>query len=120
MDTLHQQDSKNLAAKTCINTQSVLTAKLLDPELSGALLNSVSSSFNNKQEGRVTAVVAKAKYHIATEIQGKQRVKHSTRSRPSNTVIKVLLDSGSDGNFMFHEKGMPNHFPYLTRQVPNS
>ena len=38
------------------NTQSELIAQLLDPELSGALLNSVSSSF---KEGRVTAVVAK-------------------------------------------------------------
>ena len=86
----------------------------------GALFNSVNSSFNSEQEGRVTAVVAKAKYHIATKNQAKQRVNHSARSHPSNAVIKVLLDSGSDGNLMFYEKGMPMHFPYLTRQVTNS
>jgi len=80
----------------------------------------VSSSFNSEQEGGVTAVVAKARYHRATENQSKQRFEHSARSRPSNMVIKVLLDSGSDGDLMFHEKGMPVHFPYLTRQVPNS
>ena len=42
------------------------------------------------------------------------------RSRPSNEVIQILLDSGLDGDLMFHEKGMPMHFPYLARQVPNS
>ena len=39
---------------------------------------------------------------------------------PSNTVIKVLLDSVSDGDLMFHEKGTPLHFPYLTKQVSTS
>ena len=48
--------------QTCINTQSELTAELSDPKLLGALLNSPSSFFNSKQEGRVTAVVAKARY----------------------------------------------------------
>ena len=80
----------------------------------------MSSSFNSEQEGGVTVVVAKARYHRATENQTKQKFEHSARSRPSNTVIKVLLDSGSDGDLMFHEKGTPMHFPYLTRQVPNS
>ena len=65
-------------------------------------------------------MVAKAKYQKVTENQTMQRVKHSARCHPSNEVIQVLLDSGSDGNLMFHEKGMPMHFPYLTRQVPSS
>ena len=91
-----------------------------DPELSGVHLNSVNYSFNNEQEGRVTTVVTKAKYHTVTKHQAIQRVKHSARCCPSNEVIQVLLDSGSDGNLMFHEKGMPMHFPYLTRHVPNS
>jgi len=33
-------------------------------------------------------------------------------------IFRVLLDSGSDGDLLFHEKGTPKHFPYLTRQVP--
>ncbi len=49
-DTLHQQDSKNLLAKTCKNTQSELTAEQSDPELSSALLHSVSSTFNREQK----------------------------------------------------------------------
>ena len=98
----------------------LLDPKLSDPELSGPFLNSVNSSFKSKKEGRVTAVVAKARYQKATENQAKQRLEHSARSHPSNAVIKVLIDSGSDGNLMFHEKGKPVHFPYLTRQVSNS
>ena len=92
----------------------------MDPKLSGALLNSVSSSFKSKKEGRVTVVVAKARYQPVTEIQAQQKFEHSARSLPSNTVIKVLLDSGSHGDLMFHEKGTPMHFPYLARHVLNS
>ena len=82
-----------------------------DPELSGALLNSVSYSFKNEQEGRVTAVVAKVKYQQATKNQAKQKIKHSARCCPSNEVIQVLLDSGSDGDLMFHDKEPPCIFP---------
>ena len=78
-----------------------------DPELSGAHLNCVSYSFNKEQEGRVTAAVAKVKYQQATKNQAKQRVKHSVRCRPSNEVIQVLLDSGSDGDLMFMRKECP-------------
>jgi len=53
-------------SKICTEPQSEITAKLSDPQLSdpqlsGAHLNSVSSSFNRKKEGRVTAVIAKAR-----------------------------------------------------------
>ena len=73
----------------CKKTQSEKPAKISDPELSGVHLNSVNSSFNNEQEGRVTAVVAKAKYQKATENQAKQRVEHSARCPPSDEVIQV-------------------------------
>ena len=111
---MHKLESKNLVA------QSEITAEMSDPELLGAFLNSVSSSFSKEQERRVTAVVVKARYQRVTENQTKQRFEHSAGSSPSNAVIKVLLDSGSDGNLMFHEKGSPMHFPYLIRQVTNS
>ncbi len=65
-------------------------------------------------------MVATVKFQQVTKNQAKQRVEHSARCRPSNKIIQVLLDSGSDGDLMFHEKGTPTHFPYLTRQVPNS
>jgi hypothetical protein len=31
-----------------------------------------------------------------------------------------VLDSGSDGDLLFHKKGTPKYFPYLARQVPKS
>ena len=62
--------------------------------------------------------MAEARYRQATKNQATQRFKHAAGSHPSNTVIKVLLDNGSDGGLML--EGTPMHFPYLTRQVPNS
>ena len=71
--------------------------------MSGAFLNSVNPSFKSKKEGRVTAVVAKARYK-ATDNQAQQRFEHSARSHPSNRVIKLLLDSGPDGDIMFQKE----------------
>ena len=73
----------------------------------------------SESEGRVTAVVAKVKYE-ATESRARRKIEHPGRCCTSNNIIKVLLDSGSDGDLLFHEKGTPMHFPYLTRQVPLS
>ncbi len=52
-----RKDVGNLSAD---HTQIKITAKLLDPKLSGTCLNSVNSPLTGK-EGRVTAVVAKAR-----------------------------------------------------------
>ena len=35
-------------------------------------------------------------------------------------IIQVLLDSGSDGDLIFHEKGTAKCYPYLTKQIPKS
>ena len=67
-------------------------------------------------EGDVTAVVAKVKYTAANSCVY-EKGEHSGRHCTSNNIIRVLLDSGSDGDLLFHEKGTPMHFPYLTRQV---
>ena len=65
----------------------------------------------------VTALVAIME--PATESQSSRANKQPLRSRPSNK-IKVLLDSGSDGDLIFLPKGKDKPFPYLTRQVPKS
>ena len=70
-------------------------------------------------EGRVAALVAKVKYE-ATKSRARRKIEHPGRCCTSNNIIKVLLDSGSDGDLWFHEKGTPMLFPYLTRQVPLS
>jgi hypothetical protein len=99
-------------------TQSETIAELSDPELSGDLFNSVNPPLTGK-EGRVTTVVAQARYK-ATENPARKNIEHSTGRRTSNTVIRILLDSGSDGDLLFHAKGTEKRFPYLTRQVPKS
>ena len=65
----------------------------------------------------VTAVIAIME--PATESQSFRAYKQPLRSRPSNK-IRVLLDSGSDGDLYFLPKGKDKSFPYLTRQAPKS
>ena len=55
----------------------------------------------------------------ATESQKFSRKKLPLTSRPSNK-IKVLLDSGSNGDLYFLQKGTDKPFPYSIRQVPKS
>jgi hypothetical protein len=59
------------------------------------------------------AVVAMAKY-------GNAHHHKSSNKATKEKLIRVLLDSGSDGDLLFHEKEKPKHFPYLTRKVPCS
>ena len=115
-----EQDQKNLVAETKNDSQSETTAELSDPKLLGAFLNSVPQAFTNQQKGRITAVVAKARYHKMTESQFPQRHEHSAGSHQRNNVIKILLDSGFNGDLMFHEKGTSMHFPYSKRKAPTS
>ena len=42
----------------------------------------------------------------------------SKKVSPKPKLVRVLLDSGSDGDLLFHKKGTPKYFPYSTRQVP--
>ena len=65
----------------------------------------------------VTAVLA-----VQTLVTGNQsstKLKHLSRSHKNN-FLRVLLDTGSNGDLMFHKKGTIKHFPYLNRQVPKS
>jgi hypothetical protein len=81
---------------------------LKTPEVTTDLLES---------EGNVTAIMAKVKY-TASKGQACRKSKHPDRHCNNNIIIRVLLDSGSDGDLWFHKKGSPTHFPYLIRQVP--
>ena len=70
----------------------------------------------NKQLG-VMALIAIME--PVTGSQSSRAYKQPLRSRPSNK-IKVLLDSGSDGDLYFLQKGKDKPFPYLTRQAQKS
>jgi hypothetical protein len=64
----------------------------------------------DKKQG-VTAVMAV----LVAENSCRSSKKSSTKK-----LVRVLLDTGSDGDLLFHEKGTTKQFPYLTRQVPKS
>jgi len=42
---------------------------------------------------------------------------HNSNKSRCKKVTRVLFDSGSDGDILFHEKGTPKHFSTLRRQV---
>ncbi len=44
----------------------------------------------------------------------------SSKKSSTKKLVRVRLDTGSDGDLLFHEKGTTKQFPYLTRQVPKS
>ena len=41
----------------------------------------------------------------------------SSKKVPTKKIIRVLLDSGSDGDLLFHKKGSAKEFPYLHRLI---
>jgi hypothetical protein len=49
-----------------------------------------------------------------------KKTKTSSKEVNKPKLIRVLLDSGSDGDLMFHKKGTPKCFPYSARLVPKS
>ncbi len=55
----------------------------------------------------------------ATESHKFRRKKFPLINCPSNKIM-VLLDSGSDGDLYFLQKGTDKQFPYLKWQVPKS
>ena len=71
---------------------------------------------NTKDKLGVMALIAIME--PATESQSSRSYKHPLRSHPSNK-IKVLLDSGSDGDLYLRQKGKDKPFPYL-RKAPKS
>ena len=53
----------------------------------------------------------------------KKKIRQSKTSRkkvPKQKIFRILLDSGSNGDLLFHKKGTSKSFPYLVRQVPKS
>ena len=44
--------------------------------------------------------------------------KSNKKKAPNSKLIRVLLDSGLDGDLLFHEKGTDKLFPYMMRHAP--
>ncbi len=69
------------------------------------------SPCSDKEQG-VTAVMA--------VMTANDKSRHSNKKSQVKKLYRVLLDTGSDGDLLFHKKGTEKQFPYLTRQVPKS
>ena len=140
-----QQFLKNLAAKYKISNKFIekydlknLAAEKFDFSQNFAGDSNFSSDFDFEDNFSskpdfdtellgVTAVIAEM--ISATKNQASTDHKHPSKHR-SNNLIKVLLDTGSDGDLMFHEKGTYKRFPlfdlagtkvlaHVERELPN-
>jgi hypothetical protein len=102
-----------------VSTASVRKAgdvMMTSSDQAGKLLKKKNVTSNkDPPEGKTTAIVA--------VIRG--RSKHSHHHQHSNKhykqkIVRVLLDSGSDGDLIFVDKDKPMLLPSLKRLVPQS
>ena len=105
------------------NSSSSIKTTQLEPDSSGFQYEQSSHSPLLKSNG-VTAVMAmlvEPTPSKASEYKSKyKKPKASSKKVQKPKLIRVLLDSGSDGDLLFHKKGTPKCFPYTTRQVPKT
>ena len=66
-------------------------------------------------EGKTTAIVAVMRGNSKHGCHRQRSNKHKT-----NKIVRVLLDSGSDGDLVFVDKDKPMLLPYSKRLVPQS
>jgi hypothetical protein len=117
---------KNLAAVADPSSNSTDTSSGEDSDESSTVSDTSSNADtdgkantdNRNTATGVTAIIAKLVYNKA-DSQSSSGLKHQSKSLKSN-LIRVLLDSGSNGDLWFQEKGTKPRFSYLTRQVPKS
>jgi hypothetical protein len=69
----------------------------------------------NPPEGKTTAVVAVMRVNLK---HGYHR--HHSNKHNKKQIVRVLLDSGSDGDLVFVNKDTPMLLPYSKRLVPQS
>ena len=105
------------ATQTSSDIDSVSTFNEEDNSVLDTSSHTEAEFDTHDDEVQVTAIVAKL-IHTAGS-NALKTGKHLSKSHKSN-LIRVQLDSGSDGDLWFQEKGTPKCFPYLARQVPKS
>ncbi len=91
-DNILSPTPENLAAN-----RTTVQANESNDDTQGSYQTLDDASALSDSEGRVTAVVAKVKYR-ATKSQARRKIKHPGRHCTSDNIIKVILDSGSDGD----------------------
>ncbi len=78
-------------------------------------VNNSTPTASNPTEGRTTAVIA--------VMRGNPKDGHTRQCSNKyckQEIVRVLLDSGSDGNLIFVNKDKPMLIPYSKRLVPQS
>ena len=120
---------KTKRQKLLDNSSSPIKTTQLEQDSSGSQYEQSSHSPLKKSKG-VTAVLAMlveptgeqpGRPNKASKYKSKyKKPKTSSKKVLKPRLIKVLLNTGSDGDLVFHKKGTPKCFPYTTRQVPKS
>jgi hypothetical protein len=113
---MQENKSKNLATEN-VSTNNDVSNDTTNVSCNNITMKTLNQKENTKEQLAVMALIAITE--PATESQSSRAHKQPLRSHPSNK-IKVLLDSGSNGDLYFLPKGIDKPFPYLTRQAPNS
>jgi hypothetical protein len=78
-------------------------------------VNHSTPTASNPSEGRITAAIAVMRGNPKDGYTRQCSNKHCKQK-----IVWVLLDSGSDGNFIFVNKDKPMLLPYSKRLVPQS
>jgi hypothetical protein len=77
-------------------------------------VNNSTPTASNPTEGRTTAVIAVMRGNPKDGYTRQRSNKHCKQK-----IVQVLLNSGSDGNFIFVNKDKPILLPYLKKLVPD-
>jgi hypothetical protein len=94
----------------------MLMTLLMSPSKSEDVhVNNSTPTASNPTEGRTAAVVAVMRGNSKDGYTRQHSNKHCKQK-----IVRVLLDSGSDGNLIFVNKDKPMLLPYLKRLVPQS
>jgi hypothetical protein len=112
-------------SSTCFKDETpsnVTTNKMDDPSDSDYDTDHEMDDSSSVEDQKVTAVVAVIDTSTEDPTNG---IEHSRRCRCTKKLlftkkIRVLLDTGSDGDIWFHRKGATKRFPYTERQVVKS
>ena len=105
---------ENTSEKSCYKNVVTNNIKVANDHITMKTLDMGKTQNQNKDTKEHLGVMAViAIMEPATESQSSIAYKIPLRSRPSNK-IRVLLDSMSDGDLFFLQKGKDKPFPYLT------
>ena len=109
---------KSKRQKLVDNSSSPIKTTQLEPDSSAAFsmnnpLTPLSPLLKSNGVTAVMAMLVEPTPSKASKYKSKyKKPKTSSKKVQKPKLIRVLLDSGSDGDLLFHKKGTPKCFPY--------